>query len=53
MWSSDYIIISLIKIIMDTENNTMPEGEMPEVTPAAEAPATDAPAAPAEETPAM
>jgi hypothetical protein len=51
MWSSDCIIISLIKIIMDTDN-TIPEGEMPEVTPGAEAPATDAPAAPEGEAPA-
>lgn len=53
MWSSDYIIISLIKIIMDNNENTMPEGEMPEVNLGAEAPATDAPSAPEEETPAM
>lgn len=43
MWSSDYIIISLIKIIMNTDN-TMPTEEkkeegMPEMTPVEGAPA--------------
>jgi hypothetical protein len=51
MWSSDYIIISLIKIIMDTDN-TMPieeekkEGEM---TPAEGAPEEMTPAETTEE----
>ncbi len=54
MWSSDCIIISLIKIIMDNDNNTMPEEKKDgEMAPATETPATDAPAAPTEETPAM
>jgi len=47
MWSSDYIIISLIKIIMDTDN-TMPEEKkeegMPEMAPATDAPTEGAPA---------
>ena len=58
MWSSDYIIISLIKIIMDNNENTKPEEEekkneegMPEMAP--ETPTTDAPVAPEEETLAM
>lgn len=53
MWSSDCIIISLIKIIMDTNDNTMPEekkeGEMPEMAPATDTPTEAAP----EENPAM
>lgn len=48
MWSSDYIIISLIKIIMNTDN-TMPTEEkkeegMPEMAPATDSPTEGAPA---------
>ena len=43
MWSSDCIIISLIKIIMDTNENAQPEEKkeevMPEMTPTEGAPA--------------
>lgn len=47
MWSSDYIIISLIKIIMNTDNTAQEEEKeegMPEMVPATDAPTEGAPA---------